>query len=104
MHQLEAVRSSSSRRQSKCPREGSALQATNNKSASQLPVEYYFTDDLFDKYPPPPDMEVDQAGFAELRAELLGQKIGGKLPSNEQLKGLECVEQYLLYNSYATYW
>ena len=49
-------------------------------------------------------MEVDQAGFAELRAVLLGQKIGGKLPSKEQLKGLECVEQYLLYNSYATYW
>jgi len=104
MHRVEAIRSASPSRQPKCARGGSAVQATNIKSASQLPVEYYFTDDLFDKYPPPPDMEVDQADFAELRTELLGQKIGGKLPSKKQLKALECTEQYLLYNSYATYW
>ena len=49
-------------------------------------------------------MEVDQADFAELSTELLGQKIGGRLPSKEQIKAFECIEQYLLYNSYATYW
>ena len=53
---------------------------------------------------PPADMEIDQADFAELRTELLGQKIGGRLPSKEQIKAFECIEQYLLYNSYATYW
>lgn len=104
MHQLGAVKSCSIHRQSTCARGGSALQAKKTKSASQLPVEYYFTDELFDKYPPPPHMEVDQADFAELRAELLGQKIGGRLPSKQQLKAVECIEQYLLYNSYATYW
>lgn len=104
MHRVEAIRGASPSRQSKCARGGSAVQATNIKSASQLPVEYYFTDALFDKYPPPADMEIDQADFAELRTELLGQKIGGRLPSKEQIKAFECIEQYLLYNSYATYW
>lgn len=104
MLSAKAVTTCSPRRQSKCAQGGSALEATNIKSASQLTVEYYFTDDLFDKYPPPLDMEVGQADFAELRTELLGQKTGGQLPSKEQLKGLECIEQYLLYNSYATYW
>lgn len=104
MHQLGAVKSFSIHRQSTCARGGSALQAKKTMSASQLPVDYYCTDELFDKYPPPPHMEVDQAEFAELRAELLGQKIGGRLPSKQQLKAMECIEQYLLYNSYATYW
>ena len=49
MHRVEAIRSASPSRQPKCARGGSAVQATNIKSASQLPVEYYFTDALFDK-------------------------------------------------------
>lgn len=91
MHQVEAIRSSSPSRQSKCAL-GSALQATNIKSASQLPVEYYFTGDLFDKYPPPADMVIHQADFAELKTELLGQKIGGKVPSKDQIEASECIE------------
>ena len=104
MHRVEAIRSASPNRQSKCAPGGSAVQATSIKSASQLPVEYYFTDAVFDKYPPPADIRTDQADFAELRTELLGQKIGGRLPSKAQIKAFECIEQYLLYNSYATYW
>lgn len=102
MHRVEAIRGASPQ----SVLEGDLLykQQISYKSASQLPVEYYFTDALFDKYPPPADMEIDQADFAELRTELLGQKIGGRLPSKEQIKAFECIEQYLLYNSYATYW
>jgi len=43
------------------------------ESASQAPVDYFFTDELFDKYRPPADMVIDEDAFAELRSELLGQ-------------------------------
>ena len=60
------------------PRE-SAPQATKVEPASQAPVDYFYTDELFDKYPPPADMEIDEDDFAELRSELLGKKMGGML-------------------------
>ena len=70
---------------------------------SAPPAEYYFTDDLFDKFPPLPEMNFDEDDFAELRSQLLGQNIGGRLPSEEQLKEFDCIEQYLLYNAYALF-
>lgn len=94
MHRVEAFRNASPNRQSMCARGGSAVQATNIKSASQLPVEYYFTDDLFDKYPPPADMEIDQADFAELRTELLGQKTGGSYPAKSKLRPLSALSSF----------
>ncbi|KAL0019475.1 hypothetical protein WJX77_010408 [Trebouxia sp. C0004] len=90
--------------QTKAAPKGSASVATKDESATQAPVEYVYTDELFDKYPPPADMEIDEDDFAELRSELLGQKMGGKLPNTEMLKRYNCVEQYLLYNSYVSYW
>ena len=44
-------------------------------------------------------MGIDEEDFAELM-ELLGQNMGGRLPSQEQLKNYECVEQYMMYNTY----
>ena len=49
-------------------------------------------------------MEIDAAAFCELRAELLGQQIGGRLPNQGQLKRFQCIEEYLLYNAYGSYW
>ena len=49
-------------------------------------------------------MEIDAAAFSELRAELLGQQIGGRLPNQGQLKTFQCIEQVLLYDAYASYW
>ncbi len=89
--------------QAKYARGESAIQAKENQSAPQAPAEYYFTDDLFDKHPPLPEMNFDKDDFAELRSQLLGQKIGGRLPNKEQLKEYDCIEQYLLYNSYALF-
>ena len=90
--------------QTKAAPKGSASVATKDESATQAPVEYVYTDELFDNYPPPADMEIDEDDFAELRSELLGQKMGGKLPNTEMLKRYNCVEQYLLCNSYVSYW
>ena len=67
-------------------------------------ASYLFTDELFDKYPPPEHMEIDAAAFSELRAELLGQQIGGRLPNQGQRKRFQCIEQFLLYEAYASYW
>ncbi len=49
-------------------------------------------------------MELDAAAFSELRAELLGQQNGGRLPNQGQLKRFQCIEQVLLYDAYASYW
>lgn len=65
---------------------------------------YLFTDELFDKYPPPEHMEINAAAFSDFRAELLGQQIGGRLPNQGQLKRFQCIEQFLLYDAYASYW
>lgn len=70
-----------------CSRE-SAAKATNIKSASQLPIEYCCAVALVENYPPPADMEVDEAEFAELRAEL---KSGGKVHGKEQIKALSAM-------------
>lgn len=67
-------------------------------------ASYLFTDELFDKYPPPEHMEIDTVAFSELRAELLGQQIGGRLPNQGQLKRFQSIEQFLLYDAYASYW
>lgn len=83
---------------------------TGAQTAESQPVvlyadrSYLFTDELFDKYPPPEHMEIDAAAFSELRAELLGQQIGGRLPNQGQLKRFSCIEQFLLYDAYASYW
>jgi len=80
-------------------------QATHSLTGDQVSEPtYVFTDELFDKCPPPAHLEIDEAAFKELRAELLGQKMGGRAPNSEQLKNFECIEQYLLYNSYVSYW
>ena len=79
---------------------GSAVHASRLETARQAPVVYIFTEELLDKYPPLAHTGIDEEDFAELRMELLGQKMGGRLPSQEQLKNYECVEQYMMYNMY----
>jgi len=80
-------------------------QATSSLSGDQVSEPtYIFTDELFDKYPPPAHLGIDEAAFKELRAELLGQKMGGRSPNSEMLKNYECIEQYLLYKSYVSYY
>ena len=83
-----------------CARGESAVHASSPETARQAPAVYIFTEELLDKYPPLAHLGVDEKDFAELRVELLGQKMGGRLPSQEQLKNYECVEQYMMYNSY----
>lgn len=77
-----------------------AVHASGLETARQAPVVYIFTEELLDKYPPLAHMGIDEEDFPELRMELLGQKMGGRLPSQEQLKNYECVEQYMMYNTY----
>ena len=78
----------------------SAVHASSPETAGQAPAVYIFTEELLDKYPPLAHKGIDEEDFAELKVELLGQKIGGRLPSQEQLKNYECVEQYMMYNTY----
>ena len=65
---------------------------------------YIFTVELLVKYPPPEHMKIDAAAVSELRAELLGQQMGVRLPNQGQLKRIQCIEQFLLYTAYASYW
>lgn len=83
-------------RQKVSARGESAVHASSPETARQAPAVYIFTKELLDKYPPLAHMGIDEEDFAELRMELLG----GRLPSQEQLKNYECVEQYMMYNSY----
>ncbi|KAL3133180.1 hypothetical protein ABBQ38_007070 [Trebouxia sp. C0009 RCD-2024] len=94
-----AASSASSSRQKVSGRGNSAVDASSTQAARQAPV-YYCTEELLDEYPPPAHLGIDEDDFPELRAELLGQKMGGKLPSKGQMKSYECVEQYMLYNTY----
>ena len=87
-------------RQKVSARGESAVHASSPETARQAPAMYIFTEELLDKYPPLAHMGIDEEDFAELRMELLGQKMGGRLPSQEQLKNYECVEQYMMYNTY----
>ena len=77
-----------------------AVDTSSIETARQAPAVYIFTEELLDKYPPLAHMGIDKEDFAELRTELLGQKMGGALPSQQQLKNYECVEQYMMYNTY----
>lgn len=57
-----------------------------------------YSDDLFDKWPPPADMEgrLEADEIAQIKAAMRGQPMQGPKPSYEDLKewGLTCVEQY----------
>ena len=102
VHQDGAGSSASSSRQQVYAGGNPAVDASSTEAARQAPA-YYFTEELLDKYPPPVHLGIDEEDFAELRAELLGQKMGGRLPSNEQMKNYECVEEYMMYNAYVSW-
>ena len=100
VRQPDARRSAYTSRQKVSARGEAAVHASGLETARQAPVVYIFTEELLDRYPPLAHMGIDEEDFAELRMELLGQRMGGRLPSQEQLKNYECVEQYMLYNTY----
>lgn len=78
----------------------SALDASSTETAKQAPAVYIFTEELLDRYPSLPRMGIDEENFAELKMELLGQKMGRYLPGPEQLKDFECIEQYMMHITY----
>jgi len=61
-----------------------------------------YSDDLFDKWPPPADMEggLDADEIDQIKAEMRGRPMQGPRPTVEDLKewGLTCVEQYHIYD------
>ncbi len=63
-----------------------------------------YSDDLFDKWPPPADMEgrLQADELAQIKAEMRGQPMQGPRPSIEDLRewGLTCAEQYHIYDTY----
>ena len=63
-----------------------------------------YSDDLFDKWPPPADVEgrLEADEIAQIKATMRGQPMQGPRPSIEDLKewGLTCVEQYHIYDTY----
>lgn len=63
-----------------------------------------YSDDLFDKWPPPADMEgrLQADETAQIKAEMRGQSMQGPRPTIEDLKewGLTCAEQYHIYDTY----
>lgn len=64
---------------------------------------YYFTQELLDRYPPLPHFGIDPEEYPAMHAELLGHRMGGRMPTEEQLKKFECIEQYLMYNTYISW-
>ena len=66
-----------------------------------------FSDDLFDKWPPPADMEgrLDAQEIEQIKAEMRGRPMQGPRSTAEDLKewGLTCVEQYHIYDIYCVW-
>ena len=75
---------------------------TANKQRSVLSISY--SDDLFDKWPPPAEMEgrLEADEIDQIKAEMRGQPMQGPRPTDEELKewDLTCVEQYHIYDTY----
>lgn len=67
-------------------------------------VRLVYSDDLFDKWPPPQEMEgrLDQDDIEHIKAYMYGQPMCGPRPNSKELGqwGLTCVEQYHIYDIY----
>lgn len=63
-----------------------------------------YSDDLFDKWPPPVEMEgrLNQNDIEQIKAEMRGQPMCGIRPNSKELEqwGLTCAEQYHIYDLY----
>ena len=79
------------------------LQVHTSVQQRGLPSLVY-SDDLFDTWPPPADMEgrLQADELAQIKAEMRGQPMQGPRPTIEELKewGLTCAEQYHIYDTY----
>lgn len=64
-----------------------------------------YTAALFNKYPPPPEIELEREEIGELQDLLMDKPISTALPEPEDLKlwGLESPEQYAIYDAYVTW-
>lgn len=71
------------------------------------PPRPFYTKALFDKYPPPPELEGELSGeeIEDLIALLDGKPMRIAAPEDYALAawGLECYEQYAIYDAYACY-
>lgn len=81
------------------------MQSADHTAHQQLIVlSIFYRDDLFDKWPPPAEMEgrLEADEIDQIKAEMRGQPMQGPRPTCEELKewGLTCVEQYHIYDTY----
>lgn len=68
-----------------------------------VPFMSYYCQALFDKWPPLPEFELAQGDVQYLAEMLEGRpmRIASPSPEDLQLWGLECYEQYAIYDAYA---
>ena len=81
------------------------MQSANHTAKQQLSaLSIFYSDDLFDRWPPPVEMEgrLEADEVDQIKAQMRGQPMQGPSPSSKELKewGLTCVEQYHIYDTY----
>lgn len=64
-----------------------------------------YSEELFDRYPPPPELEgeLSEEEIGELKVLLGGKPMRIAAPNHKDLEswGLQCYEQYAIYDAYA---